>query len=102
MAALQAASSATTACPARMLPARARSGVRAGALRQFVCAQKTTESGKKLQRCGGCRALAYCETAHQHADWRARHKAECAALKVQSDAAGRQRKRGRVKDGMEE
>jgi hypothetical protein len=50
------------------------------------CGRRTRagDSGKKLLRCGGCRTLAYCETAHQHADWRVRHKAEC----KQSDAGG--------------
>jgi hypothetical protein len=35
-------------------------------------------SGKKLQRCSGCEAEAYCGAAHQRADW-ARHKPRCQA-----------------------
>lgn len=34
----------------------------------------------RVQRCGACRAVAYCSVACQRADWTALHRAECAGL----------------------
>lgn len=33
-----------------------------------------------LRRCGACKAIAYCGTACQHADWTAQHSSECGVL----------------------
>ena len=51
-------------------------------------AQREGGDGKKLLRCAGCRAFAYCGPAHQRDDW-PRHKAECGVLKrrLATDAA---------------
>ncbi len=57
------------------------------------CGRRTraADSGRQDAAAAAARSPIYCETAHQHADWRARHKlAECGSLKAQreqSDAA---------------
>ena len=41
---------------------------------------RADDSGKTLMLCAGCRIVAYCGAEHQRADWKTRHKAECASL----------------------
>jgi hypothetical protein len=53
------------------------------------CGARKRDGGKKLNRCGACRAACYCGPAHQREDW-ARHKDECAALRAASEAAEQQ------------
>jgi hypothetical protein len=42
------------------------------------CGARGRPGGKKLLRCGTCRAACYCSAAHQREDW-GRHKGECRA-----------------------
>jgi hypothetical protein len=44
---------------------------------------RADNSGKKLLRCGGCRAAVFCGAAHQREDWAGRHEAECRMLREQ-------------------
>jgi len=41
-----------------------------------------------FQKCGGCRAVAYCSRECQRADWRARHKQECRAEQQVTKSSG--------------
>jgi hypothetical protein len=70
------------------------------------CGRRTRaprESGKKLQRCGGCRALAYCETAHQHADRaRATRRSAAPSRRSASRATQQQAVQARTSEGTEE
>ena len=43
--------------------------------------------GRPLERCGSCNRTWYCSREHQVADWKAGHKAECAALQKAGEAA---------------
>lgn len=74
---------ASCAVCARMRAAAAICGL-AGCWRRGRC-----DGGDGLLKCGSCRAVAYCGTEHQIADWK-RHKGDCrasAAAKAESDAA---------------
>jgi hypothetical protein len=46
------------------------------------CARRKPDDGRKLSRCSGCRAAAYCGAAHQRDDWQ-RHRVECRAQQQQ-------------------
>ena len=41
------------------------------------------ESDIKLQRCGGCKSVYYCDAKCQQQHWNAGHKNECKTMKVQ-------------------
>ena len=41
------------------------------------------ESDIKLQRCGGCKSVYYCDAKCQQRHWNAGHKNECKVMKVQ-------------------
>ena len=41
------------------------------------------ESDIKLQRCGGCKSVYYCDAKCQQQDWNAGHKNECKTIKAQ-------------------
>ena len=41
------------------------------------------ESVTKLQCCGGCKSVYYCDAKCQQQHWNAGHKNECKAMKVQ-------------------
>jgi hypothetical protein len=51
------------------------------------CSVQHGRDGGKLLRCSGCKAVAYCSTAHQKEDWPA-HKAACKQLRAGAAAAG--------------
>jgi hypothetical protein len=50
------------------------------------CGARGRPDGKKLLRCGTCRAACYCSAAHQREDW-GRHKGQCGAAVPRDDDA---------------
>ncbi len=77
-----AACSAPSAC-ARCAQLRA-AGKRCG-LPGCGASRRAADADRTMAKCGDCRRLAYCCSAHQKEDW-ARHKAECrAAAAAQAD-----------------
>jgi hypothetical protein len=67
--------------------ATARDAGRMCALPGCGARKRDGDGGKKLLRCGSCRAACYCAPAHQRADW-GRHKEECAARGQHAAAGG--------------
>lgn len=47
----------------------------------------TRESAPSLQVCGKCKKVAYCGRTCQVADWKAKHKTECASMQLLSTSA---------------
>jgi hypothetical protein len=51
------------------------------------CCARARENGRKLLRCGRCRAATYCGAPHQRCDWE-RHKLECRTVQRGADDDG--------------